>query len=173
MTEDSVDVNESDIAVLKDPNNDRRFLVKYKWKAGKNYAIAFNEGTFTDIYDDKNIRVEKKFSLDKVDNYGVLILKMALPDTGHYVVQLMNANDVVLRNDVITKSTSITYNNFLVGKYHLRVIYDTNDNGKWDTGNVKKGIQPENIWVYKKELTLRANFDASQDIDVPKESKSP
>jgi hypothetical protein len=96
-----------------------------------------------------------------------------VPDTGHYVVQLLNTSDVEIRSDVITKSEKIVYNNYYTTKYHIKVIYDTNHNGKWDTGSVKRKTQPENIWLSKKEISLRANWDVTEDVVIPKETKSP
>lgn len=173
LTEDSVEVNEGNFTIVRNEIDAKKFTVKYRWRQGRIYSLAFNEGTFTDIYGDKNTRIVKKFDLDKPENYGKLTLKITVPDTGHYIVQLLNINDIEVRSDVITKNTSLVYNNFYTAKYLVKVIYDTNHNGKWDTGNVKLKIQPENIWMYKKDIILRANFDFDQDIDIPKETKYP
>lgn len=173
MTEDSVEVSETDIKLIRDDADAKKFTIKYRWKQGKLYSLAFNEGTFTDIYGTKNARIVKKFDLDKPENYSMLKLAVTVPDTGQYVVQLLNANDMVVRSDVVTKNTTLIYNNFYTAKYHVKVIYDTNHNGKWDTGNVKLKIQPENIWLYKKELTVRANWDVNEPLDIPKETKYP
>jgi len=173
MTEDSTEVNETDFSLQRDANDAKQFTVKYKWKPGKLYTLGFNEGTFIDIYGGKNTRIVKKFDLDKPENYGKLILNVTVPDTGQYVVQLLNSNDVEVHSDIITKTTKLVYDNYYTTKYRIKVIYDTNHNGKWDTGNVKKGIQAENIWLFKKDIPLRYNFDVSQDIEIPKETRYP
>ncbi|MEO6522664.1 MAG: Ig-like domain-containing protein [Mucilaginibacter sp.] len=173
MTEDSVDVSETDFSIQRNPEDAKRFTLKYKWKPGRLYSIGFNEGSFIDIYGGKNARIVKKFDLDKPENYGKLILNVTVPDTGQYVVQLLNSNDVEVHSDIISKNTKLVYDNYSTTKYRIKVIYDTNHNGKWDTGNVKQGIQPENIWLFKKDIPLRYNFDVSQDIEIPKETKYP
>jgi uncharacterized protein (DUF2141 family) len=173
LTEDSVEVNGGDINLVRNDVDAKKFTVKYKWKPGKLYNLAFNVGTFIDIYDDKSPRLTKKFELDKIDNFSKLILEVTVPDTGHYVVQLLNINDAEIRSDIITKNTKLVYNNFYISKYKVKVIYDSNHNGKWDTGSVKLNTQPENIWLYKKEINLRANWDLTEPIDIPKETKYP
>ena len=55
----------------------------------------------------------------------------------------------------------------------IRVIYDENRNGKWDSGNVRLKKQPENIWINEKEITLRPNWEAEEPITVPKEPITP
>ncbi|EHQ27329.1 Ig-like domain-containing protein [Mucilaginibacter paludis] len=171
LTEDSVEVN--DFNFQRDVNDAKKFTVKYKWRPGKQYNLAFNEGTFTTIYGDKNTRLVKHFELEKPESFGMFTLRMTVPDTGQYVVQLLNSNDIELRSDIITKNTSLVYKNFYTGKYHLKVIYDANHNGKWDTGSIKKLTQPENIWIYKKDITLRPNWEDTIDIEIPKEIRHP
>ena len=169
LIEDTVDAG--DVKLIKDENNPKMFTIKYPWKQGKQYSINFNIGTFTDIYGDRNPLITKKFTIDKPENYGLLTLKVALPDTGkNYVIQLLNPdNNTVLHSDVLTKSGLVKYVNYPTTKYKVRVIYDANKNGKWDTGDIKLKTQPENIWYYKKILILRPNFDVDEDIQVPKE----
>ncbi|MBW4890414.1 Ig-like domain-containing protein [Mucilaginibacter sp. HMF5004] len=168
LIEDTVDAGEVKlIRNLKDP---KVFTIKYPWKAGKRYGLSFNIGTFTDIYGDKNILLKKSFQLDKPENYSTLTLKVTLPDTGSYVVQLLNTEtNTEIRSDVITKNGSILYKDYPTGKYGVRVIYDKNHNGKWDTGDMKTKKYPENIWYLKKNITLRANFEVEEELPVPKE----
>src|SRR5437879_13020903 len=119
---------------------------------------------------DTNKKILKIFQLNKADNYGMLNLKINIPDTSKaYVIELLNDQKNVMKRDAIAKSTILTYKNYPVGKYTVRVIYDDNKNGKWDSGNVKKRIQPENIWLYPKEITLRSNWEAEEPIDIQKE----
>jgi uncharacterized protein (DUF2141 family) len=172
LTEDSVEVG--DVNIERNLNDARKFTVKYKWRPNKTYNLAFNEGTFTDIYGDKNARLIKRFDIDKPENFGNLTLKVTVPDSGQYIVQLLGQQgDNEIQSDVITKNSSIVYKNFYTAKYRVRVIYDANHNGKWDTGSIKQKRQPENIWLYKKELTLRPNWDAAEDIEIPKEVRIP
>jgi len=49
----------------------------------------------------------------------------------------------------------------------VRVIYDANKNGKWDSGSIKENRQPEDAWLSPKIITLRPNFEIEESIDVP------
>jgi Bacterial Ig-like domain len=168
LNEDSVNV--SNYTLLKDTSNTKLLTLKYPWKSNSRYQLIFNEGALTNIYGDKNKKIIKPIQLDRTDNYGQLTLKVTVPDTGKaYVVELLNDEKKVVRTDAITKSTSLVYKNFRVGKYRVRVVYDTNRNGKWDSGNVKQKRQPENIWLYDKDITLRSNWEAEEPIAIPKE----
>jgi uncharacterized protein (DUF2141 family) len=168
LNEDSTNV--ANYTLTKDTATMRRLTFNYKWKPNSRYNLIFNEGALTSIYGEKNIKFLKQFQLDKPDNYGPLTLKVTVPDTSKgYVIELMDNQKNVVHRDPITKSGNVVYKNYPVGKYYVRVIYDDNKNGKWDSGNVKKRIQPENIWIYQKEITLRSNWEAEEPIDIPKE----
>ena len=168
LVEDSVEVD--DYKITRDKNDLKKFSISYKWKPDRFYDFSFSEAALIDIYGDKNKLITKRVTLDKPDNYSTLTLKVTLPDTGkNYIVQLLNAGGFAAHTDYITKSQALVYKNYPTGTYRVKIIYDTNRNGKWDTGNVKQKIQPEYIWLYKKDITLRANFDIDQVITVPKE----
>lgn len=166
--EDSV--SRTNFTLTADPTNPKKLVLKYRWKQTAAYQLTFNEGTFTDIYGDKNKRLVKTFRIDKPENYGNMIAIITVPDsTKSYVVELLNEAKRVLRTDVIKKNTTLTYEKYLAAKYRLRIVYDANDNGRWDSGNVKQGIYPENIILMPNTYTIRPNWDNTENVDIPKE----
>lgn len=172
VLEDSVNV--SNFTIQKDPADLKKFVLKYPWKQVHKYQLVFNEGSFENIYGDKNKRLIKNFTLDKPENYGTLTLKVTVPDTTNsYIIQLLNEQKVLLRSDVIKKSGSLVYKNYITGKYNVKVVYDDNNNGIWDSGNVKRREYPENIWIIPNLITLRPNWEAEETINIPKEVLSP
>jgi hypothetical protein len=174
LKEDSITLATSDYTLQKDTGNTKFLTLKYRWRQNAKYELIFNEGAFTDIYGDKNKYAAKKFQSDKTENYSTLTVKVTVPDTSKaYVVELLNDQKTILQSNAITKSTSLVYKNYLTGKYMVRVIYDENRNGKWDSGNVHLKKQPENIWINEKEITLRPNWEAEEPITVPKEPITP
>jgi uncharacterized protein (DUF2141 family) len=174
MMEDSNEVN--DFTLLRDPNDPKKFSLKSRLRQDKLYSIMFNIGTFTDIYGGKSPSIKKQFAVDKPENYGQITLHVTLPDSSgnkNYVVQLLGDNNTELQSTVVTKNGPIKYARYPIGKYRVRVIYDANKNGKWDTGNIKQNIQPENIWVFKGSFLLHANWEAEDNLDVPPEPVNP
>ena len=58
----------------------------------------------------------------------------------------------------------------------MRLIFDENGNGKWDTGDYGKGVQPERVSYYHHSLDLRALFEYTQDdwdITAPLNEQKP
>ncbi len=168
LYEDSVAV--SNLNLTRDTSSGKRFLIKYRWKPDAKYILSMDDGAFTSINGDKNKKFYKPFLVDKLENYSNLTLKVTVPDTSkQYIVEIFQDPKTVLKSDVITKNTSLVYKNFVTGKYSFRVIYDENKNGRWDSGNVKLRKYPENIWISPTIITLRANWDAEEKLDIPKE----
>jgi hypothetical protein len=52
------------------------------------------------------------------------------------------------------------------GNYFVRVLFDTNKNGVWDTGNFLKKIQPEKTFHYLEEIVIRKNWVLEEKIDL-------
>ena len=52
------------------------------------------------------------------------------------------------------------------GEYELRILFDENNNGVWDTGNYAKKIQPEKAITLDKNLSIKANWDNERDIKL-------
>jgi hypothetical protein len=168
LLEDSNTVNNYNLT--RDTGNLKSFTLKYPWKQNVTYTLSFNEGALTGFFGEQNKKIPKKFKIDKPQNYSQLTLKVTVPDTARsYIVELLNEQGILLRSDVIRKNTSIVYKNYLTGKYRFRVIYDDNNNGKWDTGSVKEKRQPENIWVDKTIIPLRPNWEATESLIIPRE----
>jgi hypothetical protein len=171
LYEDSVPVNNLNIA--RDTSNGRRFIVKYRWKSDSKYILSIAEDAFSTIVGNKNKKFYKTFLVDKPDNYSTLTLKVTVPDTSKdYIVEFYQDPKTILQRNEITKSGTIIYKNFLMGKYYFRVIYDENKNGRWDSGNVKLKKYPENIWINPTQITLRPNWDSEEKLDIPKEVKT-
>ncbi len=166
ILEDSIPVK--GFQVLKNDNSIRSYTLKYPWKLNKNYIIKLADNAFTDLFGTKSKAYTRKFVLDTEDNYGSIAIAVTVPDTSKsYLVQWLNDKENVLRTDVITKNTTINYTSYPTAKYYIRVVYDANKNGQWDTGNVKTKKHPEKIWNFDKEISLRPNWDLEEKISIP------
>jgi len=168
LLEDSV--ANTNFTLVKDTADFLSYNFNYAWRANTIYEIKFAAGAFTAIFNTKNKEFTKKFELAKRDDYGTLKLKIVTPEPNkQYVLEVINEAKAIVNTLVVAKDTTVTFANYRAGKYFIRVIYDNNKNGQWDTGNVRQGIQPEKIYNESKELSIRANWDRNETITLPKE----
>ena len=142
--------------------------ILYPFKAGRNYTIKVSEGAIKAISGLKNASFSKTFMQDGLDSYGNLGLLVSLSDTSkRYVVQLLNEQKVVVKENILTRASALSYKTYPVGKYSVRVVLDENKNGKWDSGDLATNTQPEKVWFFEKTIGLRANWDLEEKIIIP------
>ena len=166
LLEDSVEVK---YQLNKQTTSKRLYTLKYPWKLKKDYILRVNENAFTDTYGNKSKLYIKRFTLDTEDNYGNISIKIDVPDTlQSYIIQWMGDKETIYRQDVISKKTTLNYLTYPTAKYRVRVIYDENKNGIWDTGDVFTRKQPEKTWTFEKIISLRPNWDLEESIVIPK-----
>lgn len=164
---DSIAIN--NFQLVEDTSFQRRYIIKYNWRPKRNYELTLEEGAFIGFFSDKNKSLTKGFTMDETDNFGDILLKISVTDTTHqYLVQLINEKmDLIYRTVPIKESTDIPFRQFPGGKYTVRIVYDENNNGKWDTGDVYANKQPERVWYIGKTFIIRANWEQEENISVP------
>ncbi len=77
----------------------------------------------------------------------------------------MRSNEVVKAYRLTSSKWSESL--FDPGEYQIRILYDTNENGKWDPGNYASKRQPEIVYPVKQKLSIRANWENERDIELP------
>ncbi|MBC7746336.1 MAG: Ig-like domain-containing protein [Flavobacterium sp.] len=168
LLEDSIPIK--GLQIVKDSSSTRKFKLKYPWKKDREYILNLSANAFTDLFGNKSKPLAQNILLDSEENFGTIALDFTVPDTSKsYIVQWLSQDSKIVRTDIINKNTVLSYIRYPTAKYKLRVIYDQNKNKVWDTGNVKQRRQPEEIWNYDKEITLRPNWDLEEKINIPKD----
>lgn len=166
LTEDSI--SRANFQVTLDTVFKRRAVIKYNWRAKRNYHIKFEEGAFTGFFGEKSGQLEQNFTYDDTENYGDIVLNIMVPDSNtNYLVQLLNEKDDIIISNSVNRSQKLNYKNLPGTKFKVRIVYDANKNNRWDTGNVEKRIQPEKIWFWNKILTIRPNWEQEETIVIP------
>lgn len=83
------------------------------------------------------------------------------------IVQLTNEKgEDVLYEKYSTKKEPIDFLNIKPNKYFYRIIYDTNKNKKYDTGNYLKKLQPERVSHFKTDDPYRADWSYTENFTL-------
>ncbi len=139
----------------------RELVVDFKWKEEMVYQLELLPGALTDWYGLENDTLVYDYRANPLKNYGNLTLVVEqLDSTASYVLQLNSGKmDKPLEfraRRVATFQQELTY--LQPGQYVLTIITDWNDNGRWDTGNYDRQLQPEPFETRELEQ-LRANWE--------------
>jgi len=150
---------------LDDGKNSKSAPVVFKQNTA--YHLFIPPGTFTDIFGLTNDTIKIDFKTREEKFYGTLKLKIEIPETkGNYIVQLLDERENPVRENNIKKSETLMYEYLYSKKYKLKIIYDSNVNYKWDTGNLLQKKQPEKVIYDAESVNIRPNWDLDMDWNI-------
>lgn len=123
------------------------------------YKLELLPGAITDFFGTQNDTLNYAVNTGSYADYGNLRLNLSGNVLFPLIAQLTDEKGIVLREQYLTELKMLEFNYLKPAKYQVRVIYDTNENGKWDTGNYLKKIQPEKVGHYPDIIEIRANWE--------------
>ncbi len=138
-----------------------RYKFPVEKEEGQKYFFKMLPGAFTDFYEGTNKdTLNYTFRTKNKSEYGnirVNLINAKFP----LIVQLVDDKGDVLYEHYTEESPIVDFTDLTPKQYFLRVIYDTNGNRKYDTGNYLLGIQPERVSYAPKDQVpeVRASFD--------------
>jgi len=141
-----------------DTVNVRKAYLDWKLKEDTKYFLTVDSMSFASIYGVFNDSTGINFRSQKEDYYSILEITFEnIPCP--LVVQALKGGD----KEEVAKQVSLTEGNVATidflkpDKYKIKVIFDSNGNGKWDTGNYLKKIQPEKVEYFSEpEVTTHS-----------------
>ncbi|MEA3444987.1 MAG: Ig-like domain-containing protein [Bacteroidota bacterium] len=139
------------------------------WVPDTRYVFVSEDSAFTSIWGNSTDSTVISFKTRSIEEYGNIILNTDSIE-GMGIVQLMTTKEEVIEERKISNAANIRFNYLLPGSYKLKIIFDQNGNGKWDTGKYLLKLQAEKVNYYPEEIKVRANWDMELDWDPNKES---
>ncbi|MGB7786765.1 MAG: Ig-like domain-containing protein [Salinimicrobium sp.] len=165
-----VEVNDSLVQLVRNDSIPMSFEAEYdRWN--KAYIISFDKeekqsykftalpGAFVDFFGKANDTLTAKFNTRSYADYGNVTINLQNVENFPVIVQLTTEQGELKAEKYSRGETAVNFRNISPGQYLLRLIYDTNKNGIWDTGSLLGRRQPEKVVYYPDVLTARANWD--------------
>ena len=144
----------------------RKYEILAEWEPEKEYRLTIDSAAIVGLYGLHTKKVEQTVKVKKLDEYGTLLLNLqGAPSTS--VVELLDNGGKVLRQQKITSENTADFYYLAPNtKYYIRLFNDRNGNGKWDTGNVKQALQPEEVYYCPKVWEMKANFEFEETWNI-------
>ena len=144
----------------------RKYEILAEWEPEKEYQLKIDSAAVVGLYGLHSNKVEQTLKVKKLDEYGTLLFNLEeAPSTS--VVELLDNGGKVLRQQRISlENTADFYYLAPNTKYYVRLFNDRNGNGKWDTGNVEQGLQPEEVYYFPKVWEMKANFEFEETWNI-------
>ncbi|QWX83371.1 Ig-like domain-containing protein [Cellulophaga sp. HaHaR_3_176] len=139
---------------------DNSIHVDFEKEPKESYNLRILPDLLEDFFGNTNDTLVFKLSTKSYADFGNLELELSGEIEYPAIVQLTDEKGTEIKREVYaTAPNPIYFNNINPGKYSIRVIFDTNKNGKWDTGNYLQRIQPERVSHSPKVIEMRANWE--------------
>ncbi len=127
------------------------------------YKIQLLPGALTDFYENTNDTLFYKVRTRTYNDYGNLSLNLTNAKFP-IIVELVNSRGEVKYEAYEKYSSTLDFNNIDAGKYYIRIIFDSNQNKMFDSGNFLKRVGPEKVIYYPDEIDVRAGWDLVQEF---------
>ena len=146
-----------------DDCNPMRYWLPVAMQPDSTYRLAIDSAAVTSVYGLHNEPLKKELKVKGLEQYANVFFKVNVKDSAF--VELLGSSEKLMRTATV-KNGEFEFDNVPPGTYYLRLTIDANGNGKWDTGNYKSHIQPEEVYYYPKKLRLRANWDLDESWNI-------
>ncbi|MFM6968996.1 MAG: Ig-like domain-containing domain [Sediminibacterium sp.] len=137
-----------------------KLSIGYNWPAAEPFKLLVPKGSVTDSLGNTTAKSDTlSFYTKRETDYGLIKFKFPNIDTlRHPVLQITERNEVV--NSYPLTSNQLVIKRYKPGSYDLRILFDANKNGVWDTGSFKLNKrQPEIVIEIPKPISVRNNWD--------------
>lgn len=149
-----------------DPNRDRVFI-EFNRVPNDFYRLQILPNAIVDFLGSTNDTLFKNVRTQAVEKYGTLNLTIEQSDESiPYFFEIVNSKGETVRKIAQQEENTYSIPYLLPGNYQIRLVKDLNNNGKWDTGNYLKKIQPEEVIYLPEALNLRANWELNERFSV-------
>ena len=137
-------------------NNKTKLTIERRFIAKKELKIVLPKSTFISIENDTIKAQILKFPIKDPENFGTLS-GAVITSSKDFIIELLGTENKLIKTLRNQKEFKFEY--LKPGEYSVRVINDINKNGKWDSGNYIKKVQPEPISFYPNIVKVRKNFE--------------
>lgn len=161
IDKDSLEVNYN---LIRDYFN-QKLSFEIDLQESQRYNLNLLPGALTDFFGEQNDTLNFSFRTKTFDDYGSARVNVYNTDYP-ILIELVNEGGDVKYSKCLSKASPADFNAIDAGVYYLRVIQDTNANGKWDSGDFIKKRQPERVSFFTEKLEVRAGWELIYDFTL-------
>ena len=143
----------------------RKIQIPLEMAEESKYSIFFPDSAFTDWNGLHNKEIYLDIFTRSLREYGTFTIKLHPSVNQAYILQLLGEKETVARQHPFHSDTTFVYNYLDPKKYLLKLIFDDNNNGRWDAGDYLQKRQPEKVIYFMKEINVRANWEIEEEWD--------
>ena len=144
----------------------RKAIMERDWLESTRYRFVIPDSVFTDIRELSHDTLYPSFNTKAIADYGNFYLDISIEkECPNYIIQLFEG-DKKSREMSVSEAGRVSFEYLNPATYEVKVIYDMNNNGEWDTGDYHYRIHPEEVNFFPKEIVVRANWDVVESWEL-------
>lgn len=121
--------------------------------------VTFEEGAVETTASKSN--TQQSFQIQRKSEEDLGIINLDLTAYNSPLLLEIKKDNALIKTLQVTGGQIIPLEYLLPGNYSFSIILDANQNGRWDTGDFKKGLQPEEIHSFSEITKVRANWEVN------------
>jgi hypothetical protein len=140
--------------------------LQHNWLPGTPYRLIIPQNALRDSAGKTLLKTDTlAFKTKSKTDYGKLTARFKnFNQSLNPVVQFWQAEKMVRQQAV--KTAVWTEELFEPGEYGIRILYDENNNGRWDPGDYNQKRQPEKVVATGKRINVKAEWDNEVEIEL-------
>lgn len=161
---------ERSFKIESDSTNMRRYMISYPWEFDESYKLEIDSAAALTIGGYPSNKFTQNLKIKQEAFYAKIILTVTNLHGASFIQLLKNTDkEEVVQQIAVDADGEIEFPYLNPDKYKIKLVIDQNQNGKWDTGDIENGIQPERVVYFPKILKLKANFYDRETWNLPED----
>ncbi len=160
-------IDKDSIAIEFDAQLDvlkNELTINFEKNEMQRYKVDVLPGAIIDFYGETTDTLAFNGTTRSTSDYGNMEITLSTGTQWPAIVQIVKEDLTVINEQIAIDNGVYAFENLDPGSYLIRVIYDDNANGRYDTGNFLKGLQPETVVYLPEVITLQANWDVRETV---------
>ncbi len=150
ILEDSIFVTEGNDTLLRqivfDSENPMKFFVVFESRENGKYHIQFPDSCVIDVFGGSNDSLDFYVHFTDSAYYGHVVFELEEKIEGCHLIELYSVRSNQRYKQNYSEPQEVyRFERIIPGDYAISVVYDSNCNGKWDTGVFRLLKQPEKV----------------------------
>jgi uncharacterized protein (DUF2141 family) len=141
-----------------------RIDFEFEKEPQQSYQLLIEPGAVEDILGIQNDSIKSTIKTGKTSDYCSLFLSVGNIKRYPIILDLINDRGQLISRTQASEEQEFVFRNLRPSRFMIRIIYDDNGNGVWDTGDFLKDIHPEEVRYVKSIIEAKANWEVEERI---------
>ena len=148
----------------------RKMILTSNWSEEMPYHLFVEAAGIRDVFGNESDSISLRFTSGQLKDFSVLRLQIdGFLEDNYYIVSLVKGSEIIFESVVKDSQTFERVISFLKpDSYQLKILEDTNRNGRWDPPNYQMK-KPAERFTTSEINDLRANWDKDLKINWQEE----